>query len=81
LSGASRDQHDLLSQLVCLGVQQLIQEALEQEASDYLEREHNEQCQKTMVFHDSRIGHLPEALDAAEGGLQVKIRQVGQSPE
>jgi putative transposase len=67
LNGAFEDQEDLASQLVRLGAQRLVQDALEQEVTDQLGREHYQR--------------RPAALDTAEGRVQIQVPQVRESPE
>jgi len=81
MNGAFEDQEDLLSQLVRLGVQQLVQEALEQEATDYLGRDHYEHRREGQEHRGYRNGYRSAPLDTAEGRVQVQVPQVRQSPE
>jgi putative transposase len=81
LNGAFEDQDDLLSQLVRLGAQQLVQEALEQEATDYLGREHYEHLQEGQEHRGYRNGYRPAGLDTAEGRVKVQVPQLRESPE
>lgn len=81
LNGAFEDQDDLLNQLVRLGAQQLVQGALEQEATDYLGREHYEHLQEGQEHRGYRNGYRPAGLDTAEGRVQVQVPQLRESPE
>jgi putative transposase len=81
LNGAFEDQEDLASQLVRLGAQRLVQDALEQEVTDQLGREHYQRRQEGQAHRGWRNGYRPAALDTAEGRVQIQVPQVRESPE
>jgi len=80
LNGAFEDQEDLASQLVRLGAQRLVQEALEQEVTDRLGRGHYQRRQEGQTHHGWRNGYRPAALDTAEGRVPIQVPQVRESP-
>ena len=71
---------NVLSTLLKLGVQRLLQEALEQEVTDFLGREHYERSQ-TQEHRGYRNGYEPGRVKTAEGEIPVSIPQVRQTVE
>jgi len=80
LNGAFEDQEDLASQLVRLGAQRLVQEALEQEVTDQLGREHYQRRQEGQTHRGWRNGYRPAALDTAEGRVRMQVPHFRESP-
>ena len=72
---------NVLSTLLKLGAQRLIQEALEQEVTDFLGRGHYERSQQGREHRGFRNGYEPGHVKTAEGGIPVSIPQVRQTPE
>ncbi len=81
LEGAAEDQQDLLGQLVRLGAERLLQEALEEEVTDFLDRDYYERQAADQPHRGWRNGYRPARLETAEGRLEVQAPQVRQSPE
>jgi transposase-like protein len=72
-------QDDLpASQFLKLAARMVIQQALEQEASDYLGRERYERQPATTGY---RNGYKPGRIRSAEGEVRVEVPQVRDTPE
>ena len=74
-------EEDVTSLILRLGVERLAQELLEQEVTDYLEREHYQRRRPEQEHRGYRNGYEPGRLRTAEGEIVVQIPQVRESPE
>jgi len=81
LDGNWDTTEDLVSRFMLLGSQLLAQESLEQEATDYLEREHYQRRQGDQEHRGYRNGYRPAKVDTAEGRIHLQVPQVRESPE
>jgi transposase-like protein len=81
LQGKWTDKEDLVTKLLMLGTQRLAQEMLEQETTDYLERDHYQRRKEDQEHRGYRNGYRPANMDTAEGRIQLQVPQVRESPE
>jgi transposase-like protein len=81
LANGLDEEEDLLSTLARLGMERLVQEAIEQEVSDYLGREHYQRRAPDGVHRGYRNGYEPAKLRTAEGEVKVQAPQVREAPE
>ena len=81
LTNGLNAEEDLLSTLARLDMERLVQEALEQEVSDYLGREHYQRQAPDQVHRSYRNGYEPAKLRTAEGEVKVQAPQVREAPE
>lgn len=72
---------DVTTVIFRLGVERLVQELVEQEVTDYLEREHYQRRQPEQEHRGYRNGYEPGRLQTAEGEIQVQVPQVRDAPE
>ncbi len=72
---------DITSFIVRLGVERLVQELLEQEVTDYLEREHYQRRRPEQEHRGYRNGYEPGRMRTAEGEIVVQVPQVRDAPE
>jgi len=72
---------DVTSLILRLGVERLVQELLEQEVTDYLERDHYQRRRPEQAHRGYRNGYEPGRLRTAEGEIVVQIPQVREAPE
>jgi putative transposase len=79
-SGLAGDE-DVTSTVIRLGVERLVQEMLEQEVTDYLEREHYERRRPEQEHRGYRNGYEPGRIRTAEGEVVVEVPQVRDAPE
>ena len=75
------DEESLISRMLYLGAQKLAQEALEQEAADFLGRDHYQRRQEGEEHLGYRNGYRQRKLDTAEGRIPVLVPQIRDSPE
>ena len=71
---------DMVTLVVRLGVERLVQEMLEQEVTDYLGREHYQRRQPDQEHRGYRNGYEPGYLHTAEGQISVQVPQVRDGP-
>ncbi|HAA89532.1 MAG TPA: hypothetical protein DCE07_02990 [Peptococcaceae bacterium] len=64
---------DTTSTLFLLGAQRLIRELLEQEATDFLGREHCERCQETNRQTGLRNAYKQRFVKTTEGKIPVHL--------
>jgi transposase-like protein len=81
LNGDWETVEDFVSKFILLGSQLLAQESLEQEAADYLERDHYQRRRDDQEHRGYRNGYRPAKVDTAEGRIDLKVPQVRESPE
>jgi len=72
---------DVTSLIVRLGVERLVQEMLEQEVTDYLEREHYQRRRPEQEHRGYRNGYEPGRMRTAEGEIVVQVPQVRDAPQ
>ena len=73
-------EEDLTSLVVRLGIERLVQEMVEQEATDYLERGHYERRRPEQEHRGYRNGYEPGRMRTAEGEILVQVPQVRDAP-
>jgi len=81
LANGLDEEEDLLSALARLGMERLLQEALEQEVTDYLGRGHYQRRAPEAAQRGYRNGYEPTKLRTAEGEVRVQAPQVRDAPE
>jgi hypothetical protein len=81
LSEGIKGEGNLLTELVTKAVQRVLQEALEQELTDHLGRDHYQRRCEEDPPRGYRNGYEPKRVKTAEGEIQVKIDQVRESLE
>jgi transposase-like protein len=72
---------DVTSLIFRLGVERLAQELLEQEATDYLEREHYQRRRPEQEHRGYRNGYESRRIRTAEGEIVVQVPQVRDAPQ
>ena len=73
-------EQDLTSTVVRLGIERLVQEMVEQEVTDYLERGHYERRRPEQEHRGYRNGYEPGRIRTAEGEIRVQVPQVRDAP-
>ena len=73
-------EQDLTSTVVRLGIERLVQEMVEQEVTDYLERGHYERRRPEQEHRGYRNGYEPGRIRTAEGEVRVQVPQVRDAP-
>jgi transposase-like protein len=81
LSQGLKGEGDVTSSIVRLGIERLVQELLEQEVTDYLEREHYQRRRPEQEHRGYRNGYEPGRIRTAEGEVVVQVPQVRDAPE
>jgi transposase-like protein len=69
------------SLIVRLGIERVVQEMVEQEVTDYLERDHYQRRRPDQEHRGYRNGYEPGRLRTAEGEVLVQVPQVRDAPE
>jgi putative transposase len=72
---------DVTSLIVRLGIERVVQEMVEQEVTDYLERGHYERRRPEQEHRGYRNGYEPGRIRTAEGEIVVQVPQVRDAPE
>ena len=72
---------DITSVIFRLGVERLVQELLEQEVTDYLDREHYQRRRPEQEHRGYRNGYEQGRIRTAEGEISVQVPQVREAPE
>jgi putative transposase len=72
---------EVTSLVVRLGIERVVQEMVEQEVTDYLEREHYERRRPEQDHRGYRNGYEPGRIRTAEGEIVVQVPQVRDAPE
>ena len=72
---------DVTTAIIRLGVERLVQEMLEEEVTDYLEREHYQRRRPEQEHRGYRNGYEPGRIRTAEGEVVVQVPQVRDGPE
>jgi putative transposase len=81
LSEGRKGDGNLLTELVTKAVQRVLQEALEQELTDHLGRDHYQRRCIEEPHRGYRNGYEPKRVKTAEGEIQVKVPQVRENLE
>ena len=81
LSQGLEGQEDVLTSIVRLGTQCLVQEMLEQEVADHLGREHYERRRPEEEHQGYRNGYEIGRMHTTEGEIMVRVPQVRDAPE
>jgi putative transposase len=72
---------DVTTAIIRLGVERLVQEMLEEEVTDYLERQHYQRRRPEQEHRGYRNGYEPGRIRTAEGEVVVQVPQVRDGPE
>jgi transposase-like protein len=72
---------DVTSMVVRLGIERVVQEMVEQEVTDYLERDHYQRRRPEQEHRGYRNGYVPGSIRTAEGEIVVQVPQVRDAPE
>ena len=72
---------DVTSLVVRLGIERVVQEMVEQEGTDHLERGHYERRRPEQEHRGYRNGYEPGRIRTAEGEIVVQVPQVRDAPE
>lgn len=81
LSQGLEGEGHVTSALVRLGVERLVQELLEQEVTDFLERDHYQRRRPEQEHRGYRNGYESGRIRTAEGEVVVQVPQVRDSPQ
>jgi transposase-like protein len=74
-------EEDISSVVVRLGIERVVQEMVEQEVADYLERDHYQRRRPEQEHRGYRNGYEPGRIRTAEGEIVVQVPQVRDAPE
>jgi len=74
-------EEDVTSMVVRLGIERVVQEMVEQEVTDYLERDHYQRRRPEQEHRGYRNGYEPGRIRTAEGEIVVQVPQVRDGPE
>jgi transposase-like protein len=72
---------DITTKVVRLGIERVVQEMVEQEVTDYLERDHYQRRRPEQEHRGYRNGYEPGSIRTAEGEIAVQVPQVRDAPE
>jgi putative transposase len=64
-----------------LGIERVVQEMVEQEVTDYLERDHYQRRRPEQEHRGYRNGYVPGRIRTAEGEIVVQVPQVREAPD
>jgi putative transposase len=78
--GLDREE-DVTSTVLRLGIERMVQEMVEQEVADYLERGHYQRRRPEQEHRGYRNGYEPGRIRTAEGEIVVQVPQVRDAPE
>jgi len=78
--GLDREE-DVTSTVLRLGIERVVQEMVEQEVADYLERGHYQRRRPEQEHRGYRNGYEPGRIRTAEGEIVVQVPQVRAAPE
>ena len=81
LSLGMEGEEDVSTVIIRLGTERLVQELLEQEETDYLEREHYERRPPEQEHRGYRNGYERGRIRTAEGEIVVQVPQVRDAPQ
>ena len=71
---------DVTNLVIRLGIERVIQEMVEQEVTDHLEREHYQRRRPEQEHRGYRNGYVPGRIRTAEGEIVVQVPQVRDAP-
>jgi putative transposase len=74
-------EEDVTSMVVRLGIERVVQEMVEQEVTDYLERDHYQRRRPEQEHRGYRNGYEAGRIRTAEGEILVQVPQVRDAPE
>ena len=74
-------EEDVTSMVIRLGIERVVQEMVEQEVTDYLERDHYQRRRPEQEHRGYRNGYEPGRIRTAEGEIVVKVPQVRDAAE
>ena len=74
-------EEDITTVIIRLGAERLVQEMVEQEVTDYLEREHYQRRRPEQEHRGYRNGYEPGRIRTAEGEIVVQVPQIREAPE
>ncbi len=74
-------EEDITTTVIRLGVERLVQELVEQEVTDYLEREHYQRRRPEQEHRGYRNGYEPGRMHTGEGEVMVQVPQLRNAPE
>jgi transposase-like protein len=72
---------DVTSLIVRLGIERVVQEMVEQEVTDTLERDHYQRRRPEQEHRGYRNGYEPGRIRTAEGEIVVQVPQVRDAPQ
>ena len=72
---------DVTTAIIRLGIERFVQELLEQEVTDYLEREHYQRRRPEQDHRGYRNGYERGRVRTAEGEIVVQVPQVRDAPQ
>jgi len=72
---------DVTSLIVRLGIERVVQEMVEQEVTDALERDHYQRRRPEQEHRGYRNGYEPGRIRTAEGEIVVQVPQVRDAPQ
>ena len=81
LNRGSDGEADVTSLIIRLGIERVVQEMVEQEVTDYLERDHYQRRRPEQEHRGYRNGYEPGRIRTAEGEIVVQVPQVRDSPK
>jgi transposase-like protein len=73
-------EDDITTVIIRLGVERLVQEMVEQEVTDYLDRAHYQRRRPGQEHRGYRNGYEPGSIRSAEGEIVVQVPQVRDAP-
>jgi transposase-like protein len=74
-------EEDVTTMVLRLGIERVVQEMVEQEVTDYLERDHYQRRRPEQEHRGYRNGYEPGRIRTAEGEIVVQVPQVRDAPE
>ena len=74
-------EEEVTSMVIRLGIERVVQEMVEQEVTDYLERGHYQRRRPEQEHRGYRNGYEPGRIRTAEGEIVVQVPQVREAPE
>jgi putative transposase len=81
MSQGLEGEEDVTSMVVRLGIERVVQEMVEQEVTDYLERDHYQRRRPEQEHRGYRNGYEAGRIRTAEGEIVVQVPQVRDAPE
>lgn len=81
LTQGADGEEGVVTAVIRLGIERLVQEMLEQEVTDYLEREHYQRRRPEQEHLGYRNGYEPGRMRTAEGEIAVQVPQVRDAPQ